>query len=73
MSIKLVKRGIWNPEAPRKEIDCKATCLYCKSEVEFTSFDGEYVECNEEGDFVIIPCPVCPNDIYHNMEDIYEQ
>lgn len=42
----------------------RATCMNCKSEIEFQRKEAEWVADQREGDFLRVSCPVCQQRIH---------
>ncbi len=41
-----------------------ATCVRCKSELQFQRRDGEVTSDQRDGDFVTVKCPVCGTPVH---------
>lgn len=60
MAINIIKRG----KLPSEDI-LKSTCNRCKSELEFTSADGEMVHDPRDGGVTVtVKCPVCGGNVH---------
>lgn len=62
--MKIIYRGV-DPE----DRLIQAECINCKTRVEFTPPEAEYVSDQREGDFYRVACPVCGKPITKTTRD----
>lgn len=61
--MRVIKKGI--PPGEKLYI---ATCLWCKSEVEFKANEGKFTDDQRDGSYITVRCPVCENEIHKSTK-----